>query len=417
MFSQNIKKQYIYLIIVILCLFTVYKKPIFIDGNSSKKETVQVENVSPKELFLDSYKLVKENYWDKELCENNLSRWKKRYLNKIKDTEDAKIAINSMLQSLDDPYSKFLDEEEFSEQNTHINSRIYGIGVNIASESGKVIIINVVKGTPADFAGLKPLDMILKINNQETNGKSLFQVANYIKDPKYDSVSMEILRGNKKLTKQIKKTEIKIKTVKSDIIDKQIGYIKISSFISSDTPVEFIDAINKVKNTDALILDLRGNTGGLFQNAVFVADIFLDDKNIVSVLGRNGKRSLYKTHKKNYFYDKPMVVLVDFESASASEIVSGALKDNKRAIIVGTRTFGKGLVQKIFELPNQTGLNLTIARYLTPNETDINKKGISPDYLVQITKEDQETNNDRQLNFAIKTLHNEIERKKLAKNN
>lgn len=417
MFSQNIKKQYIYLIIVILCLFTVYKKPIFIDGNSSKKETVQVENVSPKELFLDSYKLVKENYWDKDLCENNLSRWKKRYLNKIKDTEDAKIAINSMLQSLDDPYSKFLDEEEFSEQNTHINSRIYGIGVNIASESGKVIIINVVKGTPADFAGLKPLDMILKINNQETNGKSLFQVANYIKDPKYDSVSMEILRGNKKLTKQIKKTEIKIKTVKSDIIDKQIGYIKISSFISSDTPVEFIDAINKVKNTDALILDLRGNTGGLFQNAVFVADIFLDDKNIVSVLGRNGKRSLYKTHKKNYFYDKPMVVLVDFESASASEIVSGALKDNKRAIIVGTRTFGKGLVQKIFELPNQTGLNLTIARYLTPNETDINKKGISPDYLVQITKEDQETNNDRQLNFAIKTLHNEIERKKLAKNN
>ena len=417
MFSQNIKKQYIYLIIVILCLFAVYKKPIFIDDNLSKKETVQVENVSPKELFLDSYKLVKENYWDKELCENNLSRWKKRYLNKIKDTEDAKIAINSMLQSLDDPYSKFLDEEEFSEQNTHINSKIYGIGVNIASESGKVIIINVVKGTPADFAGLKPLDMILKINNQETNGKSLFQVANYIKDPKYDSVSMEILRGNKKLTKQIKKTEIKIKTVKSDIIDNQIGYIKISSFISSDTPVEFIDAINKVKNTDALILDLRGNTGGLFQNAVFVADIFLDDKNIVSVLGRNGKRSLYKTHKKNYFYDKPMVVLVDFESASASEIVSGALKDNKRAIIVGTRTFGKGLVQKIFELPNQTGLNLTIARYLTPNETDINKKGISPDYLVQITKEDQETNNDRQLNFAIKTLHNEIERKKLAKNN
>ena len=417
MFSQNIKKQYIYLIIVILCLFAVYKKPIFIDDNLSKKETVQVENVSPKELFIDSYKLVKENYWDKELCENNLSRWKKRYLNKIKDTEDAKIAINSMLQSLDDPYSKFLDEEEFSEQNTHINSRIYGIGVNIASESGKVIIINVVKGTPADFAGLKPLDMILKINNQETNGKSLFQVANYIKDPKYDSVSMEILRGNKKLTKQIKKTEIKIKTVKSDIIDKQIGYIKISSFISSDTPVEFIDAINKVKNTDALILDLRGNTGGLFQNAVFVADIFLDDKNIVSVLGRNGKRSLYKTHKKNYLYDKPMVVLVDFESASASEIVSGALKDNKRAIIVGTRTFGKGLVQKIFELPNQTGLNLTIARYLTPNETDINKKGISPDYLVQITKEDQETNNDRQLNFAIKTLHNEIERKKLAKNN
>ena len=321
-----------------------------------------------------------------------------------------------MLASLDDPYSKFLDKEEFLEQTTSINSKIYGIGINIASQAGKIFIINVIKGTPADYADLKTGDMILKVNDKDAAGKSIFQIANYIKDPAIKTVNLEILRDNKKLIKQVKKTEIKIKTVKADILDKQIGYIRISSFISSETPIEFIDAMNKVKDTNALILDLRGNTGGLFQNAVFVADIFLENKNIVSVLGRGGHKSLYKTHSKSYVYKKPMAVLVDNESASASEIVSGALKDNDRAIIVGTKTFGKGLVQKVFLMPNSTGMNLTIARYLTPDDIDINKKGITPDYLVQITNEDRITNNDRQLNFAKKTLLVEIERNKLAKN-
>ncbi|MDO5437216.1 MAG: S41 family peptidase [bacterium] len=415
MFSRHTKKQYISLAIASLFLFFVIRNPVFIKEERLSVENTEVQKeVSPRELFLNSYKLIKNNYWDRELCEENLARWKKRYLNKIQDDEDAKVAINSMLQSLNDPYSKFLDKQEFEEQNTNINSKIYGIGINIATEAGKIIIINVIKGTPADFADLKSGDMITKVNGNDTQGKSIFQVANYIKNPGLETVDIEVLRGGKKILKQIKKTEIKIKTVKSEILNKEIGYIRISSFISSETPIEFIDAINKVKDTNALILDLRGNTGGLFQNAVFVADLFLKDKNIVSVLGRGGHKSLYKTHDKGYVYDKPMAVLVDSESASASEIVSGALKDNKRALIIGTRTFGKGLVQKVFQLPNSTGLNLTIARYLTPNDTDINKKGIAPDYLIQITKEDRISNNDRQLNFAIKTLQAEIERNKIA---
>lgn len=414
--NKNTKLQYIYLIIASFFLFFVIKNPILIKETSVIDKNEVEKEVSPKELFLSSYKTIKNNYWDKDFCDDNLYRWKKRYLDKIQDKDDAKVAINSMLNSLNDPYSKFLDENEFEQQNINIKSKIFGIGINIAADAGKIIIINVVKQTPADIAGLKSGDMIIKVNGQNTQGKSIFQVANYIKNPEFETVEIEILRGNKKITKQIKKTEIKIKTVKSEIIEKEIGYIKISSFISSETPIEFIDAINKVKNTNALILDLRGNTGGLFQNALFVADLFLEDKNIVSVLGRNGHKSLYKTHNKGYIYDKPMAVLVDSESASASEIVSGALKDNKRAFIIGTKTYGKGLVQKVFPMPNNTGLNLTIARYLTPSDIDINKKGIEPDYLIQITKEDQITNNDRQLNFAIKTLTAEIERKKVAKN-
>lgn len=418
MFHYHIKKQYIFLIIAFIFLFYVIENPVFIQENKTvyTEENLADKEVSPRELFLEAYKITKENYWDKKLCEENLSKWKRRYIHKIKDDDDAKVAINSMLQSLDDPYSKFMNKEEFMEQNSYINSKIYGIGINITSESGKIIILNVIKKTPADAADLKAGDLILKINGNDVQGKNIFQAANYIKSPEYDTVDIEILRDNKKLKKQIKKTEIKIKTVKADIINKNIGYIKISSFISSETPMEFIDAINKVKNTNALILDLRGNTGGLFQNAIFVSDMFLKNKDIVSVLGRNGNKSLYKAQEKQYYYNKPMAVLVDSESASASEIVSGALKDNKRATIIGTKTFGKGLVQKVYELPNKTGLNLTIARYLTPNGTDINKRGINPDYTILFTKEDQISNNDRQLTFALKTLNAEIEREKLVKN-
>ena len=227
-------------------------------------------------------------------------------------------------------------------------------------------------------------------------------------------VDLEILRENKRISKKIKRAEIKIKTVESEIMDKEIGYIRIVSFISSEGPVEFIDAMNKVKDTNALILDLRGNTGGLFQNAVFVANMFLDEGKIVKVIGRGGHNSSYTAEEKEYTYDKPLIVLVDGESASASEIVSAALKDNGRAMIVGTKTFGKGVVQKVYDMPNNMGMNLTIARYLTPNGNDINKKGIEPNYFVEITKDDFEKNNDSQLNFAKNMLRNEIERSKIA---
>lgn len=370
--------------------------------------------LTPKELFLETWNLVKKNYWDNELNEQNWSHWKKRYLSKIETEEDAYVAINSMLASLNDPYSKFLSSDEFREQNNSIDSKIYGIGINIASVSGKIYVVNVIKGAPADLGGVKPGDMILKINGNDVKGDNIFQTASYIKGSLNSFVDLEILRENKRISKKIKRAEIKIKTVESEIMDKEIGYIRIVSFISSEGPVEFIDAMNKVKDTNALILDLRGNTGGLFQNAVFVANMFLDEGKIVKVIGRGGHNSSYTAEEKEYTYDKPLIVLVDGESASASEIVSAALKDNGRAMIVGTKTFGKGVVQKVYDMPNNMGMNLTIARYLTPNGNDINKKGIEPNYFVEITKDDFEKNNDSQLNFAKNMLRNEIARKKLA---
>ena len=416
--KYNIKQFTIKTLCLLVLFVLVFFVNIAVQEDSATLPLYQMPDkeavLTPKELFLETWNLVKKNYWDNELNEQNWSHWKKRYLSKIKTEEDAYVAINSMLASLNDPYSKFLSSDEFREQNNSIDSKIYGIGINIASVSGKIYVVNVIKGAPADLGGVKPGDMILKINGNDVKGDNIFQTASYIKGNLNSFVDLEILRENKRISKKIKRAEIKIKTVESEIMDKEIGYIRIVSFISSEGPVEFIDAMNKVKDTNALILDLRGNTGGLFQNAVFVANMFLDEGKIVKVIGRGGHNSSYTAEEKEYTYDKPLIVLVDGESASASEIVSAALKDNGRAMIVGTKTFGKGVVQKVYDMPNNMGMNLTIARYLKPNGKDINKKGIEPNYFVEITKDDFEKNNDSQLNFAKNMLRNEIERSKIA---
>jgi len=367
-----------------------------ISSSSLKNST----KVSPKELFSDTWMLVRSSYHDPELNLQNWNRWRSRYLKDIASDEDAYLAINSMLASLDDPYSKFLNAEEFKEQNTFIDSKIFGIGVNIISVAGKIFIANVIENTPASAADLRQGDMISAIDGTPVKGMSIFEVADYIKGKLNVVVELEILRDGKKIAKKIKREEIKVKTVEHKTLTKDISYIRISSFISQETPVEFIGALSEHKNSKALILDLRGNTGGLFQNAIFVANMFLGGGPIVNVVGREGDNSWYVADSRTYTYEKPLIILVDGESASASEIVSGALKDHERAVVVGTKTFGKGLVQKVFAMPNECGMNLTIAKYLTPRGIDINKKGIEPHYTVKLEKEDYLKRNDKQLKFA-----------------
>lgn len=327
---------------------------------------------------------------------------------KIKTDEDAKVAIDTMLASLDDPYSRYMDKAEYNDQNTSLNSKITGIGVNIASVSGKVQIINVMDGTPAQAANLQAGDIILDINGKEVNGLPLSDVANLVRGPENTIVQLTILRNKDKFIKKVSRKEIKIKTVKSSV-DKNIGYIQISSFLGTSTPNEFMDAVEKTKETQGIILDLRGNTGGLLPNAIFIANLFIPDGNIVSIVGRDNYRFDIYAQDTEFEIDKPMIVLVDGASASASEILSGALKDYKRAKLLGTKTFGKGMVQKIMPLPNETGLNLTIAKYLTPSGSDINKKGISPDIEVKLTAEDVKNRKDIQLETAKKILSQMIQ--------
>lgn len=340
------------------------------------------EEIAPQKLFDKTWRVINKEYYEPSLNNQNWYRWREHYKNKIKTDEDARVAIDTMIASLDEPYTRFMPKKDFEDLTTSISSKIYGIGVNIYSNAGKIEIFNVIPATPADFAQLKQGDIITSVNGKDISGMNVSDVASLVRGPENSVVELTILRNNKKLTKKIKRKEIKIKSVKSSILDNHIGYIQILSFMSGTTPNEFVEALENTKNTDSLILDLRGNTGGLLDNAVFIADMFINDGTIVDIIYRNGYKKSIKAQDEHFPFKKPVVVLVNGASASASEILSGALKDTHKAILIGRKTFGKGLVQKVVPLPNQTGVNVTIARYLTPNGTDINKLGIKPDIEV-----------------------------------
>lgn len=367
---------------------------VFNDGSLLNKN-----QISSQKLFDKSIEIIKHNYYDPNLNGQDLDKWKKRYRDKIKTDEDVDVAINSILESLDDPYSKYLDKHDYAEQNTSINSKITGVGVNIASIGGKVIIINVIEGTPAQKAGLKDGDIIMKVDDKDATGLKPSQVAALVRGEENTKVTLTISRDKKNITKTIIRKDIKIKNVKSKT-EGDIGYIQILSFIGSTTYNEFLEALANTEKTKGLIIDLRGNSGGLLPNAVYMANLFINKGNIVSIVGRNGYKKKIKAQDLKYQVKKPIVLLIDENSASASEIFSGALKDYGKATIIGTKSFGKGMVQRIIPMPNETGINLTIAKYLTPNDTDINKKGIEPDIKVTLNKNSKE---DIQLK-AAKTL-------------
>jgi len=363
--------------------------------------------VSSQQLFNLTWREIRDSYYDSSMNNQRWMRWKEHYRGKINTDEDAKVAIATMLESLNDPYSNFMSKEEFAEQNIDIDSKVTGIGVNIASIDGKIYILGVVDGSPAQASQLKIGDIILKVNGVDMSGKAISEVASAVRGPVNSVVEIVILRENNKITKKLKRKEIKVKTVKSyvDKEDKNLGYIQITTFIGASTAKEFVEALEKTEHAKGLIIDLRGNPGGLLPNAVFISNMFIEGGNeIVSIIGRNGYRNRIKAQNTQININKPVIVLVDGGSASASEILSGALKDYHKAKILGTRTYGKGMVQQIVPLPNGTGINLTIAKYLTPSGTDINKKGIEPDIKVELTIDDLKSNNDRQLIVAKNEL-------------
>lgn len=400
------RSQIVIFILLISTLFVLNR--VFIsteDANIEEQpELVNHDKISSQRLFDSSWKIIRDNYYDEDLNDQTWNRWKEHYHGQIKTDEDAKVAIDTMLASLNDPYSRYMSKSEYLEQNNSINSKITGIGVNIASVAGKIHIVSVMDGTPAQFANLLPEDVIVAIDGKEVNGLALSEVANLVRGPENSFVNITILRNKDKLTKRVMRKEIKIKTVKSSVMDKNIGYIQITSFIGSTTPNEFLEALEKTKATKGLILDLRGNTGGLLPNAVFIANLFIPQGNIVSIVGRNGYKYNINAQDTEFSIHKPTIVLVDGNSASASEILSGALKDYNKAKLLGTKTYGKGMVQKIIPMPNETGLNLTVAKYLTPKGTDINKKGITPDISVNLSIKDVKNNNDAQLQTAKNVL-------------
>ncbi|MBR1754264.1 S41 family peptidase [bacterium] len=402
------KRQFLIFILLvasIVFLNTFLEKYVLGNLVLNDNTLLNTKKVNAQKLFENSIETVKKNYIDKELNGQNLDEWKKRYDGKIQTDEDANVAINSVLETLDDPYSRYLDKETYAEQNSSINSKIIGIGVNIASIGGKTYIVNVLEGTPAEKAGLKNGDIIVKVDGEDVTGLKTSDVASRVRGEIDTVVKLSLLRDKRNLTKNITRKNIKIKNIKSKMVDDDIGYIEILSFIGATTYNEFLTALAETTTAKGLIIDLRGNSGGLLPNAVNMANLFINKGNIVSIVGRNGFKKQIKAQKTDYIIDKPVVLLIDEGSASASEIFSGALKDYNKAVLVGTKSFGKGLVQRIIPMPNETGMNLTIAKYLTPNDTDIHKKGIEPDLKVPVIKGKK----DMQLEVA-KNIINDLTR-------
>ena len=364
---------------------------------------------SPTDLYDNVWRLINNKFVDQSNNQQDWAKWRHKYDNQIRTNEDAYVAINTMVASLNDPYTKFLDPKEFAEETSSIKGSLKGIGIQIAVKDGKLMVIAPIEDTPAEKAGLQADDEILEIDGVSTKGITVDKAADKIRGKEGTQVTLLVKRKDNPPKKYvITREEIEIKSISQKLptdvkLPNDFCYIRLSSFISRNAATEFGNILNYNRDKKGFIIDLSSNPGGLLTNAIYISDMFLDGGTIVSTVDRDGYKETQRA-SAGVYTKKPVVVLINKGSASASEIFSGAMKDNHRAIIIGEHSFGKGLVQEINKLPYESGINITIQKYLTPNGTDINKKGITPDIEVKLTEEDVKNKNDLQLKKAIEVL-------------
>ncbi len=353
-----------------------------------------------------------ELYEKIDLFSEVLETIKTDYVDEIDQAEAMDSAINGVLQSLD-PYSAYMSPKSFKGMQTDTRGEFGGLGIEIGMESGVVKVISPIDGTPASEAGIKSGDYIVKINGEQVQGKSLTEAVDLMRGPVGSEINLTVRRRSvkKALNFKIKRAVIEVKSVEAKIIGekKKIGYLRLKSFNenSNEQLSKSINAFEKNKKLNGYILDLRNNPGGLLSQAISITDFFLDDGEIVSTKGRKITESRrFFSKKGDGINGKPLIVMINNGSASASEIVSGALKDHKRAIILGVRTYGKGSVQSIIPLKNGGGIRLTISKYYLPSGKSISDVGVLPDIFVEETGDNFKINSktDNQLKYAIDLL-------------
>jgi carboxyl-terminal processing protease len=340
-----------------------------------------------------------------------LEKINKEYVDETNQSEGMDAAINGLLQSLD-PYSSYMTPAIFQEMQTETSGEFGGLGIEVSMEAGVVKVISPIDDTPASKVGIKAGDYIVKINNTQVQGKSLGEAVDLMRGPVGSSIELTVRRrGVKKaLTFNITREIIEVQSVKSDLLDNNIGYIRLTSFNdnSSEQIKKKIEKLKKNENLNAFILDLRNNPGGLLSQAIKIADFFLENGEIVSTKSRKKSENRKWFARKGDITDgKTLLVLINYGSASASEIVAGALKDHKRAIILGESSYGKGSVQSIIPLKNKGAIRLTVAKYYLPSGKSISEVGVRPDIEVNEEGDDFriKTETDNQLNYAIKLLN------------
>ena len=340
-----------------------------------------------------------------------LEKINKEYVNEVDQSKSMDAAINGLLQSLD-PYSAYMTPESFEGMQTETSGKFGGLGIEVGMESGVVKVITPIDDTPASKAGLKAGDYIVKINDTQVQGKSLMEAVDLMRGPVGSSIKITVRRvGVKKaLIFNITREIIQVQSVKSQLIDNNIGYIRLTSF-NENSSQQIKQKVNKLNKNDKLkgyILDLRNNPGGLLSQAIKITDFFLENGEIVSTKSRKTSENRKWFAKKGDITNgKTLIVLINYGSASASEIVAGALKDHKRAIILGENSYGKGSVQSIIPLKNRGAIRLTIAKYYLPSGESISEVGVTPDIEVVESLDGFKFNSktDNQLNFAIKLFN------------
>lgn len=340
-----------------------------------------------------------------------LEKINKEYVDEINQSESMDAAIDGLLQSLD-PYSAYMSPEIFNEMQTETSGEFGGLGIEVNMESGLVKVISPIDDTPASRAGIKAGDYIIKIDDIQVQGKSLSEAVDMMRGPVGSSIILTVRRiGQKKaLTFEIVREIIQIKSVKADLLKNNVGYLRLTSFNenSGDQIRKQIREFEKNKNINSYILDLRNNPGGLLSQAIRISDFFLDNGEIVSTKSRKASENRKWFAKKgDLIGGKTLVVLINYGSASASEIVAGALQDHKRAIIIGENSYGKGSVQSIIPLKNKGAIRLTVAKYYLPSGKSISEVGVSPD--IEIDEDTDEfrikTDTDNQLSYTLKLLN------------
>ena len=361
--------------------------------------------------FEISYSDNSDIYKKIDLFGEVLEKINKEYVDDVDQSKNMDAAINGLLQSLD-PYSSYMTPESLESMQTETSGEFGGLGIEVGMESGVVKVISPIDNTPASKAGLKAGDYIVKINKTQVQGKSLMEAVDLMRGPVGSSIEITVRRrGVKKaLIFNIRREVIQVQSVKSELIDNNIGYIRLTSFNenSSEQIKKKVKKLSKNKDLKGYILDLRNNPGGLLSQAIRISDFFLENGEIVSTKSRKISENRKWFAKKGDITDgKTLIVLINYGSASASEIVAGALKDHKRAIILGENSYGKGSVQSIIPLKNKGAIRLTIAKYYLPSGKSISKVGVTPDIEILEATDNFKFNSetDNQLKFALKLLN------------
>lgn len=395
------KSQNIYKIIMLVILTIVITS---IVTSVALYKTVGNSNI--KYIASDSSNIGQKIAYYKNFIDKN-------YIYDIDENKMIESAIKGYFEGLDDPYSEYITKEEMQDYMADATGKYVGIGVYIAnnSQTNQIVILMPMKGSPAEEAGIKAGDVITKIEGVEYKGENLTEASNKLKAEEGTKVKLEILRGEETLEIEVERRTIKVNHIESEVLENDIGYMQISTF-DDGCYEEFVQNYNslKEKNIKSLIIDLRNNGGGIVEESTNIADMFVEKgKTLLITTGKKGEEEVTKS-KKDKQINVPIVILVNENTASASEILTAAIKENEEenVKVVGTKTYGKGVIQSIFTLKDGSGVKLTTNEYYTPNRNTINKVGITPEYVVEFPKDksiyDIEKKEDTQLNKAIELL-------------